>query len=157
MDRRAKLARPWTMAAFTLIVLAAIAGLATVAWRGHEQDDAGRPGTVEVTGCVFVSYALHGDIYRCGGEFSAADQSFTIPYVTFTNSGRIDTGRHVTVRVADRDATTGTETTESRARLLVTLGGAILLAAALAAIWPPWLKARRRLVSDRGAPARKPG
>jgi hypothetical protein len=142
VDRRAKLARPWTMVAFTIVVLAAIAGLLTVASRGQQSDNSGQRGTVEVTGCTFASYAIHGDIYRCGGNFTADDHRFTIPYVSFTNDGRIDPGRRVAVIVAGPEATTGIEVTESRARLVITLGGAILLAALLAVLWRLWLKAR---------------
>ena len=132
------------MAVFTIVVLAAIAGLVSVARHGHQQDSAGMRGTVEVTGCAFASYAIHGDIYRCGGNFTADDHSFTIPYVTFTNDGRLDSGRRVAVIVAGPEATTGTEVTESRARLIITLGGALLLAALLAVVWRLWVKARFR-------------
>jgi hypothetical protein len=48
----------------------------------------------------------------------------------------------VAVIVAGPDATTGTEVTESRVRLIITLGGALLLAAVLAVVWRLWLKAR---------------
>ena len=130
------------MVVLTLIVLAAIAGLGNVAWRGHQQDHAGQRGTVEVTGCVFVSYAVHGDIYRCGGTFTADDQSFTIAYVSFSHAGRLGAHRRVTLSVTGPEATTGTEVTESRARIIITLGGAILLAAMLVLLWPVWLKAR---------------
>jgi hypothetical protein len=130
------------MAVFTLVVLVAVGGLVGVAWRGHRQDTAGKPGEVEVTGCLFVSYAPHGDIYRCGGRFTADDHSFTIPYVTFKNDGRLGSGRRVAVRVAGPTATTGTEVTESRARLVVTLGGALLLVVVLVVVWRLWLKAR---------------
>jgi hypothetical protein len=137
------------MAVFTIVGLAAIAGLLSVARHGHEQDTAGQRGTVEVTGCAFASYATHGDIYRCGGNFTADDHSFTIPYVTFTNDGRLDSGHRVAVIVAGPGATTGTEVTESRARLIITLGGAILLAAVLAVVWRLWLKARSLIEAPR--------
>jgi hypothetical protein len=132
------------MAVFTIVVLAAIAGLVSVAWRGEQQDNGGQRGTVEVTGCAFASYAVHGDIYRCGGTFTADDHSFSIPYVSFTNDGRLDAGRRVAVIVAGPAATTGTEVAESRARLIITLGGALLLAAVLIVIWRLWVKARFR-------------
>jgi hypothetical protein len=130
------------MVVFTIVVLAAIVGLLSVARRGHQQDHAGQRGTVEVTGCTFASYAIHGDIYRCGGNFTADDHSFTIPYVSFNNDGRLDAGRRVAVIVTGPEATSGIEVTESRARLVITLGGAILLAALLAVLWRLWLKAR---------------
>jgi hypothetical protein len=130
------------MAVFTLVVLAAVTGLLTVAVRGRHQDSAGHRGSVDVTGCTFASYATHGDIYRCGGNFTADDGTFTLPYVSFSNDGRLDPGAHVDVIVAGPAATTATEVTESRARLLVTVGGAILLAAFLLAVWRLWLKAR---------------
>jgi|tagenome__1003787_1003787.scaffolds.fasta_scaffold20915707_2 hypothetical protein len=142
VDGRARLARPGTMTVLTVVVLAAIAGLVLVAWRGEQQDRGGRRGTVSVTGCAFASYAPHGDIYRCGGGFTADDRSFTIPYVGFTNAGRLAPDRRVAVRVAGPGATTGTEVSESRARLIITLGGAVLLAAILAVVWRLWLKAR---------------
>jgi hypothetical protein len=130
------------MAVFTLVVLGAIAGLLTVAEHGRRQDDGGQRGTVKVTGCAFASYAVHGDIYRCGGTFTADNQTFTIPYVAFSNAGRLATGRRVAVSVAGPAATTGTEVSESRARLIITLGGALLLAAVLAVVWTLWLRAR---------------
>jgi hypothetical protein len=130
------------MAVFTLVVLAAIAGLIIVARHGYQQDDAGQRGTVEVTSCAFASYAIHGDIYRCGGTFTADDHSFTIPYVTFNNAGRLASGRRVAVSVAGSEETTGNEVSESRARLIITLGGAILLAGILMVVWRMWLKAR---------------
>jgi hypothetical protein len=142
VDRRAKIARPWTIAVFTIVVLAAIAGLVSVAWLGQQHDNGGQRGTVDVTGCAFASYATHGDIYKCGGNFTADDHSFTIPYVTFTNDGRLDTGHRVPVIVAGPEATTGIEVAESRARLIITLGGALMLAVVLAVIWRLWLKAR---------------
>jgi len=139
---RAKLARPWAMVVFTLLTLAAVAGLLSVALNGRHQDRAGHRGSVEVTGCTFSSYATHGDIYRCGGRFVAADGSFSIAYVSFVNDGRLDPGTRVAVIVAGPDATSATEVTESRARLLITGGGAVLLTVVLLAIWWLWLKAR---------------
>jgi hypothetical protein len=130
------------MVVFTIVVLAAIVGLLSVALRGHQQDHAGQRGTVEVNSCSFASYAIHGDIYRCGGSFTADDHSFTIPYVSFINDGRLDRGGRVALIVAGPDATTGIEVTESRARLIITVGGAILFAAVLAVMWRLWLKAR---------------
>src|ERR1700759_703621 len=87
-----KLLRPWAMAVLTLVVLAAIAGLVVAAGLGRPR---GGTRTVSVTGCDFVAHAMHGDIYRCGGGFTADNQSFTIPYVTFTNSGRLAPGHRV--------------------------------------------------------------
>jgi len=130
------------MVVLTIVVLAAIAGLVGIAWHGQRLDSAGRRGTVAVTGCAFASYAAHGNIYQCGGNFTADDDSFTIPYVTFTNDGRLDTGHRMAVIVAGPDATTGTEVSESRVRLIITLSGALLLAAVLTAVWRLWLKAR---------------
>src|SRR5689334_23840846 len=95
--RRDKLARPWTMVVFTLLTLVAVAGLLSVAVGGQQRDRAGHRGSVEVAGCTFSSYAAHGDIYRCGGRFEAADKSFSIAYVSFINDGRLDAGTRVAV------------------------------------------------------------
>lgn len=109
--------------------------------RGELHDRGETSGRVTVSGCVFETYAQHGNIYRCDGAFTADGGAFTIPDVTWSNTGRADDGSTVRALVSGPGDTNAELVRESWWRRVLTFGGAIALVGVLVA----FIRGQRRL------------
>ncbi|GAA0714893.1 hypothetical protein Drose_02120 [Dactylosporangium roseum] len=124
--------RNWFPIGLTVLLVAGIAGLLTVAVRGalHDRDQV--RGTVTVTGCTFEAYGRHGDTYLCRGRFSGP---FDVPEVMFPNLGELTAGTTVAAAVSGPGDTTADLVSEGYWRLVVTIGGSIALLVILVLVW----------------------
>jgi hypothetical protein len=138
---KAPVARP-ALIVVTVVMVAAIVGLLYVGIRGQLQDNGEHRGTVTVSECTFLTYQLHSNSYTCTGSF--AGDGFTVPVVSWVNTGKADAGDRHAATVSGPDDTTAHLVVESRSRLVLTVGGAILFAVMLVALWRARLRVVRR-------------
>jgi ABC-type transporter Mla subunit MlaD len=138
---KAPVARP-ALIVVTVVMVAAIVGLLYVGIRGQVQDNGEHRGTVTVSDCTFLSYGQHVNSYTCQGGF--AGDGFTVPVVTWVNTGKADPGDRLAATVSGPDDTTAHLVVESRSRLVLTVGGAIVFAGILVALWRARLRVVRR-------------
>jgi len=142
VERRRPLLLPVIL---TVVMLAGVGVLVTVGLRGILSDRHSVRGQVQVTGCTFLTYELHGgDEYRCGGNFVADDGALRLPYVSFDHQGDLAPGTRAAVRVSGPGATEATETAQSGWRLAVTSGLSLCLLFLVSVIW--WAPRRPRRV-----------
>lgn len=107
------------------MVLAGV-GLLVLEARGLVADRQERRGRVTVSGCTFKAYAQHRNVYSCHGSFSDGGD-LSVPDVDFDNVGDLDAGAVVTATVSGPEDTTAHLVSESHWRLVLTIGGALVL------------------------------
>ncbi|WP_238007265.1 hypothetical protein KZZ52_02635 [Dactylosporangium sp. AC04546] len=116
----------------TALLLLGVAGLLTIAVRGVLHDRHQTRGTVTVTACAFETYGRHGDTYRCRGRFAGP---FDVAAVSFTNLGDLPPGATVEAAVSGPGDDTADLVSEGYWRLVLTLGGSLVLLGLVAALW----------------------
>jgi hypothetical protein len=134
----------------TAVIVAIIAGLATIEIHGARSDASQQRGVITVADCIFSSEDMHSQkTYDCSGTFVAdkgtIGHGIGLDFVNFTNDGDLAAGAKVVALVSGPDDKTATEVSESRIRLYVIVGFILVLLWPLITMWYlAWRNPRRQ-------------